>query len=479
MTWEVKNAAYAILRPLNLSVSPSGSLVVNDAADTTYTLEARLGEQSTQKTITVRRDANPPLTIVNVQRETTSYRTQLVSLVLLGKENFCLPQIEFRWPDKKVEKFKTYIASSTHGGRRHLLQKDFGDLAQNGSYAFRISVVQSTDPTDCSTAPKKHLYFPAWDGQGEAPWETFTYKKTGGSTEPPPTCTNPCEQNELRCNGKDYQICETSAYQCNVWSVPIACPQGSQCTANGSACFTSITPPDRTTKEIKVNPGTFRYGASIGNNYQGTPTTLSHGFYLWKHEFTHREYLLLLQPKKPKNLPLMPDQENHPATPDYYSWGLYVLNVLSQQYNLPPCYTCTGTFETSLSCEPFPQYKGNNITQCQGYRLPTEAEWEYAYRAGTHQDFYNGNLRSALEETNPHLDAIAWYKANSQGKLQPVGLKQPNAWGFYDMAGNAVEWTANYEKRGGGVGSPAHGCTAYNNTYGSNFYGFRPARTAP
>lgn len=127
-----------------------------------------------------------------------------------------------------------------------------------------------------------------------------------------------------------------------------------------------------------------------------------------------------------------------------------------------------------------------------GWRMPTAAEWEYACRAGTETATYAGDLAFPTQH-DPTLDRISWYKHNSQNTTQPVGLKEPNAWGLYDTLGNMYEWcwdarsqlgqATSRATRGGAWCDQGRGLRAgfagFNEPKGRhNFQGARMVRTA-
>lgn len=151
------------------------------------------------------------------------------------------------------------------------------------------------------------------------------------------------------------------------------------------------------------------------------------------------------------------------------SWedALHFCNLLSVKLGLTPCYELN---KDLVSFDP----------TANGYRLPSEAEWQYACQAGT------GKIRYG------ELDEIAWYKENSNNGTQEVGKKSPNEWGLYDMLGNVWEWCSDlYDSevyglyrvfRGGGWCDEERGCMATNRrrshpTFKIDDLGFRIARS--
>jgi formylglycine-generating enzyme required for sulfatase activity len=176
---------------------------------------------------------------------------------------------------------------------------------------------------------------------------------------------------------------------------------------------------------VLIKGGTYEMGESSNRK-----TVTVNDFYIGKYEVTNAEYCQYAP--------------NHKG-----SWS-------NSDYPVE-----TVTWDDAVNyCEWLSKKTGKN------YRLPTNAEWEYACRAGSTTDYYWGENMNEETYNRPSIDEYVWYRDNSDMQVHPVGQKKPNNCGLYDMVGNVWEWcsdwydSSNQEHiyRGGGWGNYASDC---------------------
>ena len=184
---------------------------------------------------------------------------------------------------------------------------------------------------------------------------------------------------------------------------------------------------------VLIPAGDFTMGSPDGeegrdNDELRHQVTISRPFLIQETEVTQGQWRSLMG-NNPSGFPTCGDD----CPVEMVNWweAVAYANELSANEGLPECYElrgCTGSPGEEMTCaEAFFAGLG-----CPGYRLPTEAEWEYATRAGTTGARY------------ADLDDIAWYDQNSDGMSHPVARNAPNSWGLYDTLGNVWEWVHDW-----------------------------------
>jgi formylglycine-generating enzyme required for sulfatase activity len=215
----------------------------------------------------------------------------------------------------------------------------------------------------------------------------------------------------------------------------------------------------------RIPPGCFVKGSPLDEI--GHPATvenqvaviLTRGFWIQQYEVTQADWIAMAlhNPAGPFMYQAGGDCTGDPRCPvGNVTWfeALGFANLLSEKHDPPlsPCYMlvgCTGELGSEMVCQSA-ALTTPTLYECEGYRLPSDAEWEYAIRASTRTAFYSGDIvldAGGPSECEPYAPAgdVAWYCANSGDFTHPVGQKRANAWHLYDMAGNAAEWVHDVE----------------------------------
>jgi formylglycine-generating enzyme required for sulfatase activity len=211
--------------------------------------------------------------------------------------------------------------------------------------------------------------------------------------------------------------------------------------------------PMTTTDFVLIPAGTFTMGSPTGEPGSSSDetqhqVTLTRAIYVQTTELTQAQWWAVMG----WNDSFFPGVNRPVETVNWFDVVSYC-NQRSTREGLVPVYTITGALYSGI------HFRTATVTWNQdanGYRLPTEAEWEYACRAGSATAFANGPITQLdCDPVDPNLTLMGWYCGNASHATHNVRGKAPNAWGLYDMHGNVFEFCWDwYGAYGGTVTDP-------------------------
>lgn len=182
---------------------------------------------------------------------------------------------------------------------------------------------------------------------------------------------------------------------------------------------------------VRVEGGTYTMGDGFHSDIPKKTVSVS-SFYIATTELTQKQWKIIMGDEYN---PSFFKGDNYPVDSVNWVQAIMFCNWLSEYYGRTPCYTINGDFDIGKGLEN-QELTATSIYcnfSANGYRLPTEAEWEYAAR--------EGNLNSKYRcSGSDKVNDVCWYFDNSKKTTHPVASKAPNALGIYDMSGNVGEW---------------------------------------
>jgi len=442
--------------------------------------------------------------LTNPANNSKDIPTGNVTLKWESKESNLTYRVEFDGKTYTTNN-KSYTVSANERGKtyswRVVAVNEFGKETTSETYSFTTQSNRApntpSNPSPSSNATNQPLTMTLFWECSDPDGDTLTYDVYFGTNNNPTTKIS--SNQTSRTLSRSNLLLGTQYY----WKVVAKDSNGAttygltwRFTTQNAPTTSSYTPLSIVPSMVLVEKGSFTMGDTWGGGYSDEkPThnvTLTYDFYIGKYETTFDEYDAFCEATGKSSA----DDENwgrgdRPVINVSWWDAIAYCNWLSEKEKLPKAYDNKGNLldkDGRVTTDP---------SKVVGYRLPTEAEWEYAARGGKKSKGYKYS-------GSDNVGDVAWYTSNSGNKTHEVGKKASNELGIYDMSGNVWEWcsdcygdysssaqtnpynnsgSSRVDRGGSCRNSATHTRVANRNYYSAtdtNFnLGFRIARTVP